>query len=105
MPKRARAASKSPERPATPTQEGRQNRQHYPTPTKAAVLGTIKYLEEHNVPYCKSNVFRTHGISNKQGCELLRENEHPNPAPRRHHNDPYLKERQGRHSKILKKTF
>ena len=49
MPKRARTAFETPPEPSALTHEGRQNQQHHVTPTKAAVLGTIKYLEEHKI--------------------------------------------------------
>ena len=87
MPKRARPTFETPPEPSTPTHEGRQNLQHHITPTKAAVLGTIKYLEEHDIPYFKQDVFNTFGVKRRDGYRILQDH------PRRHHNDPFLEER------------
>jgi hypothetical protein len=93
MPKRARSASES---PLTPTHEGRQNGQHWPTPTKSKILGTIEFLEAQNIPYFKSAVFKQFGVTNRQGWRIIAEKEHP----RRHHNDPFRTEKRGRPSKL-----
>ena len=99
MPKRARAFFETPPEPSTPTHEGRQNLQHHVTPTKAAVLGTIKYLEEHNIPYFKKDVFNTFDVKRRDEYRILHEN------PRHHHNDPFTTERQGRPSIISKEDI
>jgi hypothetical protein len=57
MPKRSRAVSESSENPATPTHKGRQNLQHFPTPTKAKIQGAIEYLEKRKIPHLKADVF------------------------------------------------
>ena len=45
--------------------------QHYCTPKKSQVLGTIGFLEQHHRPYFKSDVFRHFGISESRGWGIL----------------------------------
>jgi hypothetical protein len=102
MPKRARNTVESTSTPPmTPTHEGRQNQQHWPTPTKAKIQGTVEYLERHKIPHSKRDVFDTFGVSKRQGWAMLANNEHP----RRHHNDPFEKEAHRRPSKLLNKNI
>jgi hypothetical protein len=102
MPKRARNAFESTSTaPMTPTHEGRKNQQHWPTPTKAKIQGTVEYLERHEIPHSKRDVFDTFGVSKRQGWAMLADNEHP----RRHHNDPFKEETLGRPSKVSKQVI
>ncbi len=99
MPKRARSAFETPPEPSTPTHEGRQNLQNHVTPTKAAILGTIRYLEEHKISYFKQDVFDTFDVKRREGYRILQGH------PRRHHNDPFIKEHRGRPSKVSKEDI
>jgi hypothetical protein len=99
MPKRARATFETPPEPSTSTHEGRQNLQHRVTPTKAAVLGIIRYNLEHDISCFKQDVLDTFGVKRRDGYRILCGN------PRRHHNDPFIKERRGRPSKVLKEDI
>lgn len=56
---------------------------------KQKVLGTIDFLQAHDIPYTKSEVFRHFGLPPRQGRELLR---YPEGKPK----DPNHKETRGR---------
>jgi len=58
-------------------------RKHFSTPKKAAVLGTLHYLQDHHIRVRKEDVFRYFNISRRTGFYWAVENE-----PRRLHNHP-----------------
>ncbi len=60
-------------------------RKQFHTPKKAAVLGTIHYLQDHQIHVQKEDIFRYFNISRRTGFYWLAENE-----PRRLHNRPDL---------------
>lgn len=78
-------------RPVTPQIPLRKPRQHYTTPTKAAVIATVNFYEKSNTPYFKEDVFRTFNVNRKRGYEWLR-----TAVSRRMHNDPEQEETRGR---------
>ena len=52
--------------------EGRENKQRFLT-TKLKILDTIEYLEAHNVPHFKSDVFKQFGVKkDKDGALQLK---------------------------------
>jgi len=44
---------------------------HHDTPTKAKVQRAIEFCERMNIPYFKSNVFKTFRVSKHQGYQML----------------------------------
>src|SRR5436305_2465429 len=58
---------------------------HDHTPTKAAVLSTISYLEDHHLPFEKRDIFRYFDVPKRTGFRWTAKNE-----PRRLHNRPDL---------------
>ena len=59
-------------RPVTPQNPSQKPRQHYTTPTKAAVLAAVDFCQKFNTPYYKEDVFRTFNVNRRQGFERLR---------------------------------
>src|SRR6266480_1869700 len=57
--------------------------QHAHTPKKAAVLGTLSYLQDHHIHVRKEDVFHYFNVSRQTGFRWTAENE-----PRRLHNRP-----------------
>jgi hypothetical protein len=56
---------------------------HDHTPQKAAVLGTIHYLQDHHIPISKKEIFHYFNVPKRTGFRWVKENE-----PRRLHNHP-----------------
>ena len=77
--------------PRTPVREHHEAHKHYSYYTKAAVVGTVSYLEEKNIPHTKSDIFRFFEMSNTQGWRTLQEG-----VPRSMSDDPDRKETRGR---------
>jgi hypothetical protein len=82
--------------PPLPPQEAREPLQHYTTPIKAAVLSTVSFLDAHDIPYEKQQVFDHFRVSRRQGYLIFKDRN-----PRR----IIEKETRGRLSKILKKNI
>jgi hypothetical protein len=82
--------------PPLPPQEAREPLQHYTIPTKAAVLSTVSFLDAHDIPYEKQQVFDHFRVSRRQGYSILEDGN-----PRR----ITEKETRGRPSKILKENI
>lgn len=80
--------------PTTP-EDSEKRYHHYTTPTKAKVQGTVEFCDRMDLAYYKKEVFRTFGVSHRQGYEMLRDRS-TSPTPRRRHNDPDREETRGR---------
>jgi hypothetical protein len=78
-----------PQRPSTPTQ--RDELQHYPTPTKAAVRTVVDWYESRGKWVPKQRIFEHFGLSRTRRYALLYDNN-----ARRRQNDPYKAEPRGR---------
>jgi hypothetical protein len=74
----------------------RRQRQHWPTPTKAKIQGTIEYLKAQKISHLKPDVFSHFSVSKRSGWAILA-NEHP----RRRYNNLLQKETRGKLSKII----
>jgi hypothetical protein len=44
---------------------------HFPTPTKAKIIGTVGFLRHYKLDYFKSDIFRFFGVSSTRGKEIL----------------------------------
>jgi len=44
---------------------------HYPTPVKARLLGAHSFLEDHHIPYFKSELFAHFGVCKNRGWAIL----------------------------------
>ena len=75
----------------TPIREHHEAHKHYSYYTKAAVVGTISFLEAKKIPHTKSDVFRFFEMSNTQGWRTIQEG-----VPRSMSDDPDRKETRGR---------
>lgn len=80
------------ERPRTPLTDAPDSiKGHFPTPVKAKVQGTIEYLRAQRITGQNENVFCFFGVCHTVGWKILREGN-----PRRHHNQPGVREQRGR---------
>lgn len=76
--------------------ENREGGSNYFTSTRAKVRGAIQFCEKMGIQNFKEDVFRTFGVSSRQGWEFLRNN----ASSRRRHNDPSKEETRGRKSVV-----
>jgi len=53
------------------TMEPEDHYNHHDTSTKAKVQGAIEFCEQMNIPYFKSDVFKTFRVSKHQGYQML----------------------------------
>ena len=44
---------------------------HYPTPVEARLLGAYSFLEDHHIPYFKSELFAHFGVCKNRGWAIL----------------------------------
>ena len=47
---------------------------HHTTPKKARILGTVAYLQDHQIPFFKADIFQYNGVSYPRGKAILHEN-------------------------------
>src|SRR4051794_689287 len=88
-------------RPITPPEEHHDEEFHHPTPTKVKVRFLTKFVQDKQLPVSQNEIFKYCDISKSTGYRLLR---HGNPV-RRHHNDPYTKDRRGRKPLLSNNDF
>ena len=79
--------------PTTPEGDdaARRSGQHYPTPTKAKIQGTIDYLQAKGWDNNQSDVFKFFGVTGPAGRRIMSSSQ-----PRQHHNNPTTSESRGR---------
>jgi len=64
---------------------------HFPTPTKCRLLSTAAYLEDHKVPFFKSDFFQDLHIGKTRGWAILRNGfEQRNPLIKRRSRKPII---------------
>ena len=88
-------SSESTSEPTTPQKPEPKRRKavHFPTPTKASVQGTVKYLEAEGIPHSKPKIFEFFGVPRASGYRILKED-----SARTRHNNPLYAETRGRKS-------
>jgi len=47
---------------------------HHTTPKKARILGTVAYLQDHQIPFFKTDIFRYNQVSHARGSAILHQN-------------------------------
>ena len=83
---------------AAPKKPGPRTRARHTPTTRAALRGTIEFLQWKKIPFFKSDVFEFYGVTRTVGFRLLRENKEY--VDERKQNDPNFRETRGRKPKI-----
>ena len=75
----------------TPTKPSKRKKfEHVSTPTKAAIRGAVSFLEAHNIPYSKPEVFKHFEVPRASGYRILTQD-----SSRTRHNNPLHPETRG----------
>ena len=92
----SQATSERPSEPTEPTtpkksEPKRPKFKHVSTPTRAAIRGTISFLEAQSIPYSKAEVFEHFEVPRATGYRILKDD-----SARTRHNNPLHSETRGR---------
>ncbi|KAK7423451.1 hypothetical protein QQZ08_009020 [Neonectria magnoliae] len=68
--------------------------EHLDTPRKARIKGAIEFMEAHDIPFAKKDVYKFNGVSERTGRRVQK-----SKTDRTRHNDPMKPEIRGRKRK------